>query len=104
MLFIFKHGNKLVINLTMIIKMKKILFIVFIFCLTTGHAQKQKAQPINTLSQKEISQGWQLLFDGKSLTGWKGFNSAKVQTNCISIIYKTTKSELRNKRQKCLRY
>jgi len=65
----------------MIIKMKKLLLIVFICCLSAGHAQKQKTLPINTLTPKEISQGWHLLFDGKTLNGWKGFNIAKVPSN-----------------------
>ena len=28
----------------------------------------------NTLTQAEIADGWQLLFDGKSLDQWKDFN------------------------------
>src|SRR5690349_1263046 len=28
----------------------------------------------NTLSPEQTAEGWQLLFDGKSLTGWKRFN------------------------------
>ena len=30
--------------------------------------------PINKLSDNEADAGWQLLFDGKSLDGWHGFN------------------------------
>ncbi len=29
----------------------------------------------NTLTQKEEEEGWKLLFDGKSTTGWRNFNS-----------------------------
>ena len=36
-------------------------------------AKKAKESPLNILSKKEISDGWQLLFDGKTTTGWRGF-------------------------------
>lgn len=32
----------------------------------------------NTLTEKQSSQGWVLLFDGKSLDGWRGYNGADV--------------------------
>uniref|UniRef100_UPI0032175670 3-keto-disaccharide hydrolase n=1 Tax=uncultured Draconibacterium sp. TaxID=1573823 RepID=UPI0032175670 len=32
----------------------------------------------NILTKKEISEGWELLFDGKSLDNWKTFNGGKV--------------------------
>lgn len=47
-------------------------------------AQKAKKSPVNELSKKEIKQGWQLLFDGKTLDGWKGYNSDKM-FSCWSV-------------------
>ncbi len=35
---------------------------------------------INILTEKEKSQGWKLLFDGKNLTSWKNNNGKPVQT------------------------
>ena len=32
--------------------------------------QTMNAQPMNGLSAEERAQGWQLLFDGKTLAGW----------------------------------
>ena len=32
----------------------------------------------NTLTQKEISEGWQLLFDGKSFEGWRQYNGTEM--------------------------
>lgn len=47
-------------------------------------AQTKTNFPNNTLTKTEITQGWQLLFDGQSLNGWKGYNSEKVFT-CWSV-------------------
>lgn len=47
-------------------------------------AQKAKKSPDNSLSKKEIKQGWQLLFDGRTMDGWKGYNSDKM-FSCWSI-------------------
>jgi hypothetical protein len=50
---------------------------VVLLCMVTapGHeasAQKQTARQLNTLTPAEQSQGWKLLFDGKTLAGWRG--------------------------------
>jgi hypothetical protein len=44
----------------------------------------QKTGRLNTLSNEEIKQGWQLLFDGQTLNGWKGYNSDQV-FSCWSV-------------------
>jgi Domain of Unknown Function (DUF1080) len=45
--------------------------ILFLFIAMTGSAQ-------NVLSPKEKSEGWKLLFDGTSTTGWRNYQSDKV--------------------------
>lgn len=48
----------------------------WISCLFSGLALAVSAveAPPNTLTPTERDQGWQLLFDGKSTAGWRGFN------------------------------
>jgi len=41
-------------------------------------APAQIATSANQLTKAEMDAGWRLLFDGKSLTGWRGFHSDKV--------------------------
>lgn len=48
------------------------LLIVFFACNT------EKKAELNTLSKKEIADGWELLFDGKSMNNWKTFNGGEV--------------------------
>lgn len=36
---------------------------------------KKAATPLNELTTEEKSQGWRLLFDGKSTAGWRGYRS-----------------------------
>ncbi|MCX6144274.1 MAG: DUF1080 domain-containing protein [Ignavibacteriales bacterium] len=55
---------------------KALLLLVLLLCFTTFSAvsqksKKEKAEP-NTLTSKEISKGWKLLFDGKTMNGWRG--------------------------------
>ncbi len=47
-------------------------------------AQTTQTLPANSLTAKEKKQGWQLLFDGETLSGWKGFNSDEV-FSCWSV-------------------
>jgi hypothetical protein len=54
---------------------------------------KEAAAPAvpNTLTPEEIAAGWELLFDGSTLNGWKRFNNDtigplwKVQDSCILV-------------------
>jgi hypothetical protein len=39
-----------------------------------GQAAVEPCQGVNTLSAAEIAAGWRLLFDGKTLDGWHGYN------------------------------
>jgi uncharacterized protein YnzC (UPF0291/DUF896 family) len=56
--------------------MKIIAFVLVSFALSLGlSAQNEK---INTLTEKEKKEGWQLLFNGKNLDGWKAFQGKEV--------------------------
>jgi uncharacterized protein YnzC (UPF0291/DUF896 family) len=56
--------------------MKIIAFVLVSFALSLGlSAQNEK---INSLTEKEKKEGWQLLFNGKNLDGWKAFQGKEV--------------------------
>ena len=56
--------------------MKRIFVLVFgIVAFLTVVAQNDK---INTLSEKEKKEGWQLLFNGKDLNGWRTFQGKEI--------------------------
>ena len=60
--------------------MKKILSLTIGVMLAAGCASFTSApQPINTLTKAEKAAGWQLLFDGQSLTGWHNFKKDGVR-------------------------
>jgi hypothetical protein len=46
--------------------------------LVGGHQTMTEGQAANTLTAEEQKAGWKLLFNGKSLDGWKGFKGAPV--------------------------
>ena len=48
--------------------MKKLLFVVLLVC---GESFVATAQEHNTLTKKERKAGWQLLWNGRDLSGWK---------------------------------
>ncbi|MBO7343865.1 MAG: DUF1080 domain-containing protein [Alistipes sp.] len=57
--------------------MKKLLFVALLVC---GVSFSATAQEHNTLTKKERKAGWQLLWNGEDLTGWKS-NSEKGDMN-----------------------
>lgn len=54
------------------------LVIILVVPFLNSQAEKPKQQN-NVLSGKEIKEGWQLLFDGKSVDNWKIFNGGKIK-------------------------
>ncbi len=53
--------------------------IAFIFMAGLISCTQQPKDEINVLSQKEKDEGWQLLFNGKTLDNWKFFNDGEVK-------------------------
>ncbi len=56
----------------------KIILLVLMFaCFITASCVSEKGvqeEQINKLTQQEIDDGWLLLFDGETSTGWRGYN------------------------------
>ena len=54
--------------------MKTIVCGVLAALLTASCVKKSEENAANVLTENEVRDGWQLLFDGKSTNGWRGFN------------------------------
>lgn len=53
--------------------MRTLSVMIILFVLAGCTVQKQQPLP-NTLNKKELKQGWQLLFDGSTPSGWRSAN------------------------------
>jgi hypothetical protein len=58
--------------------MKNLIYSILAIFLFGAAGCAPKDSEINTLTKKEINQGWELLLDGKSLENWKTFNGGAV--------------------------
>ncbi len=75
--------------------MKHSIYMFGVFILLVCLGSSVKAQNLNTLTPKEIKEGWQLLFDGKTTYGWHSFNHTKAlsawKVRNGKLIFKITK-------------
>ncbi len=56
--------------------MKKLIILLVIIAFVMPNVN---AQHLNKLTQQEIDNGWELLFDGESMDSWRGFKKDAVQ-------------------------
>lgn len=59
--------------------MKKLVSISMMALIVLTISQTVKGQGLNQLTTKEVKEGWQLLFDGKTMDKWRCYKMDKVQ-------------------------
>jgi hypothetical protein len=57
----------------------KAIHLLTILALISTSACLQSLNAANTLTDKQAADGWILLFDGKSLAGWRGYNGVDIE-------------------------
>jgi hypothetical protein len=62
----------------MINNLKKLTLCLAIACVAICFSCLQKTDPHNSLTDEEKNEGWQLLFDGKSMKGWHAYNEKEI--------------------------
>jgi hypothetical protein len=58
--------------------------VLFIFTGTASNGQQENLQKDdlnNTLTDREVKEGWKLLWDGKTNAGWRGYNTTTFPAN-----------------------
>ena len=63
--------------------------------LLLGAAQTLRAGEPNTLTADEKNAGWQLLFDGRTMAGWRGYRSDRLPAS-----WKVENGAILSRRQK----
>lgn len=66
--------------------MKKFAFFLLTLSAMGGALCACQGQKDNTLTDEEIANGWELLFNGTDMTGWRAFNGAVGDTNGWSVV------------------
>lgn len=56
----------------------RLFLMAIIAALFSCSSGKKDDNKLNTLSKKDIKEGWELLFDGKTMDNWKTFNGGEV--------------------------
>jgi hypothetical protein len=59
-------------------KFKRIIFCLVIFFSIMCSSCLQKKDRYNSITETEKKEGWQLLFDGKSIKGWHAYNEREI--------------------------
>lgn len=81
-------------------KIRTAIYTGIVCCLFLLNGCSTSNQAPNTLTEKEINDGWQLLFNGQNLEGWHLYNSNEVKSAWVvgnGIIYCDPNNELKRK-------
>jgi hypothetical protein len=63
---------------------KKAIFVAALITISSCAIAGEKRKP-NTLTKRQVRQGWKLLFDGRTLNGFKGATNDRVLNTCWKV-------------------